>query len=352
MPLGSLLARLTLLLSLAGVFITTMLSIAHSSTVQLPCGGSVGCMEVSLSSYSRLFGIPIAYFGLAFYLLMAILAVRYLVVPSRRVTIIAFASSVAAALVSVFYTGLSIFQLHAVCNWCLASAATSISLVIVWTLSLQKAPSEKREEKILGFVVAAVLATTAITAASPSLLAYHPEPVYYDVAAFAKTPVEAFVPRDAVNVSTAGTALNVVIFVDMECPFCHYLLPKLLSAARTGRINLYVRHLPLQSHESSVALATLCEEASNQGLAWPFLEKACKENVATPTDYIKLAQELRIDTSPGKAALVAANRVGRDQSLAENLQINETPVIVCVSGRDKHILSGFDFLQKYRNLLN
>ena len=68
--------RIMLTAAFAGLFSAEVLSVAHVLDLPLPCGGSSGCATVASHPSSKLFGVPIAFFGVAFYLVEIVLIGR------------------------------------------------------------------------------------------------------------------------------------------------------------------------------------------------------------------------------------------------------------------------------------
>ncbi len=80
--------------------------------------GSGGCETVASSSYSHLFSVNIAVFGIVGYVLL--LAAALLRGDAARMA--GFGVSLAGFGYSVFLTYLEIFKIEAICQWCVASA--------------------------------------------------------------------------------------------------------------------------------------------------------------------------------------------------------------------------------------
>jgi uncharacterized membrane protein len=80
--------------------------------------GSSGCETVADSSYSHLFGVNIAVFGVVGYALL--LASALLRGDGARMA--GFGLSLIGFGYSVFLTWLELFKIEAICQWCVASA--------------------------------------------------------------------------------------------------------------------------------------------------------------------------------------------------------------------------------------
>lgn len=125
------------ILGLAGLAVAGYLSWIkwNSSTALCPIGN---CEAVQHSPYAQLFGVPVAYLGLATYvLLLALWLVEARSGPERASAMAAALFLLAAfgTLFSAYLTFLEPFVIGAVCVWCLASALLMTG--ILWASSRQ-----------------------------------------------------------------------------------------------------------------------------------------------------------------------------------------------------------------------
>jgi uncharacterized membrane protein len=118
-----------------GVGVAAYLTYVHYAGLQPFCaGGSGGCERVQWSSYARLAGIPVAVLGLAVYLAIGVA----LSAAGERARLAAAALAVTGFGFSAYLTYLELFVIHAICQWCVASAAllTMLAVLTVWRLLL------------------------------------------------------------------------------------------------------------------------------------------------------------------------------------------------------------------------
>lgn len=106
-------------LALVGVAIAGYLTWVHYAGLSPVCvGGSHGCETVQTSRYAKVGGLPVAAIGLAGYL--AILVSSFpRGYPWRAAG--ALMGLIGTAF-SIYLTYLELFQIHAICQWCVASA--------------------------------------------------------------------------------------------------------------------------------------------------------------------------------------------------------------------------------------
>ena len=122
------------LVSLLGLFIGAYLSLYKLGYIGTLSCGVGSCETVQTSRWSMLLGIPVATWGLGFYLLMMVLAVagiqpRYEESAGLSVAMLLLATW------GVLFTGwlnyLEAYVIHAWCEWCLGSAALVVTLFLL-----------------------------------------------------------------------------------------------------------------------------------------------------------------------------------------------------------------------------
>jgi uncharacterized membrane protein len=118
-----------------GVGVAAYLTYVHYAGLKPFCaGGSGGCERVQSSSYAKLAGIPVAVLGLAGYVAIAVA----LSAGGERAQLAAAALAVTGFGFSAYLTYLELFVIHAICQWCVASAVllTMLAALTVWRLLL------------------------------------------------------------------------------------------------------------------------------------------------------------------------------------------------------------------------
>ena len=100
---------------------------------KLQCG-SGSCEYVQTSRYGALFGVPVAFYGVAGYATIFAVAIAGLQ-PSRLTrrwpaTALALLSAV-GFLFTLYLTGIELFVLHAICRWCVGSAVVMTAIAVV-----------------------------------------------------------------------------------------------------------------------------------------------------------------------------------------------------------------------------
>jgi len=120
--------RVTLVLALIGTGIAGYLTWVHYGHLKIVClAGGGGCEKVQSSSYAVLAGIPVAVLGLAGYLLI----LASLALPEDQGAVAAAFLSLVGFGFSLYLTWAELFRIHAICQWCVASAVVMTLLTIV-----------------------------------------------------------------------------------------------------------------------------------------------------------------------------------------------------------------------------
>ncbi|MES2225872.1 MAG: vitamin K epoxide reductase family protein [Patescibacteria group bacterium] len=121
-------SRTTLLISilvLSFLGLADAIYLAHSALTgsALACGITAldGCNVVAQSAYSRLFGIPLAVYGVVFYTFLLALSGLLLVVSRRHFYHALFVVAILGILSSIYFIALQIFVIKALCIYCLGS---------------------------------------------------------------------------------------------------------------------------------------------------------------------------------------------------------------------------------------
>jgi uncharacterized membrane protein len=119
-------------LSLIGLLLSIYLTLHRLGVVgPIACGGSGSCDQVQLGPYGALFSIPVAAYGAAGYLALLVVALVGLQerwAGRRAPTLwLAVISGLGVAF-TIYLTYLELFVIHALCRWCVASAAIIVAV--------------------------------------------------------------------------------------------------------------------------------------------------------------------------------------------------------------------------------
>jgi uncharacterized membrane protein len=122
------------LLSLTGLFVSAYLYLYKiGKNGSLACGAG-GCETVQQSAWSRFAGIEVALIGLLGYaglLAVSLAALQPNLAERRWPTTLLLVLAALGVGFTIYLTYLELFVIHAICRWCVGSAAIIISIFIV-----------------------------------------------------------------------------------------------------------------------------------------------------------------------------------------------------------------------------
>jgi uncharacterized membrane protein len=133
------------MLALTLIGIADAVYVAHGNYAGAPlwCPILDGCNIVINSPYSRVFGVPMSYYGFVYYVFMFGLAARLAFDPFSnilRFRVILYAAL--GAVSSMYFVYLQLGIIRAVCSYCLISAVTSLLLLLaaLWHFQATRNP--------------------------------------------------------------------------------------------------------------------------------------------------------------------------------------------------------------------
>jgi len=123
-------------LSTFGIGVATYITIADSGGGSPVCvAGSHGCQTVAESSYSHVFGVNIAVFGIVGYVVLLACAL----LRGDVARMLGFLVSLSGFGYSFYLTYLELFKIEAICQWCVSSAvlmtllfATNVTRMLIY----------------------------------------------------------------------------------------------------------------------------------------------------------------------------------------------------------------------------
>ncbi len=132
-------------LSALGVFVSTYLSVKRFTGGSLACTRWAQCDTVNNSVYAKIYGVPVAFIGLAGYLLLLGLALATLEIEGalqRRLLALSFLMALAGVGFSAYLTYIELYVIEAICIWCVISALLITLLTIVGGINLRRTAQE------------------------------------------------------------------------------------------------------------------------------------------------------------------------------------------------------------------
>jgi uncharacterized membrane protein len=128
-------------LSAGGALVSGYLSVKRFTGGSLACTRWAECDVVNNSVYAVFYGVPVAFIGLAGYLVLMGLAMAALQTEGttqRRLLTLGLLLSLGGFGFSVYLTYLELYVIEAICVWCVASAVLITLLTIVSGINLRR----------------------------------------------------------------------------------------------------------------------------------------------------------------------------------------------------------------------
>jgi protein-disulfide isomerase/uncharacterized membrane protein len=366
---------LVLVAALAGTLLSGLLLLQHynqahdNALVSMICGGSgkSGCEAVDESPYSMFLGIPLAVYGILFYVSLAIVAGLSLVGDQKAkeaAAAAAFALAVVAFGVDLVLLGLQAFAVGAFCLLCISTyAATLMILVVTWKYrslglaakfgALAASPAGGRlllAAWAVGIALAGAgaLATNyALSLADPTTFDQRLADIAFDE--YRQAPLVAIDTDGAPSVGPEDAPIKIVVFSDFLCPWCKQVAENLQQnfPKWNDKVAVYYKSFPLDKfcnpsigktlHPGScwMALGGVC--AAAQGKFWEYHDAVYADQPTNPDghDALVLAAGAGLDTVQMKQCMMQIPNQGKVRALikqAASLGVSGTPVIF-INGR-------------------
>lgn len=137
--------------------------------------------------------------------------------------------------------------------------------------------------------------------------------------------------------SAPASAPVLDVWCELQCPDCHTALDdvRTLRARYGDRLEVRLRHFPLERHKHAFAAAQAAEEAAEQGQAWPYVEAvlARVEELDRRGEpfLVEVADELGLDAEEFDTALIDGRHiliVDADQAEGKAIGVTGTPTYV------------------------
>jgi uncharacterized membrane protein len=129
------------LLSLLGLFVSAYLYLYKIGRIGTLACGTGGCETVQTSVWSRFAGVEVSLIGVVGYallLVVALVALRPALADRRGPAAVLVALAAGGVLFTAYLTYLELFVIHAICRWCLGSAAIIVTLLLLGLLELRR----------------------------------------------------------------------------------------------------------------------------------------------------------------------------------------------------------------------
>jgi protein-disulfide isomerase/uncharacterized membrane protein len=358
---------LVILVALCGAVLSTLLILQHYNQahelglVSMMCGDNTGggCAAVNRSSYSEFLGVPLAAYGLTFYLSIALFVCLSLLGDEalrKSTSQISFVLVSGAVLVDLILFAIQFFGLNAFCNLCISTYVCTALLFLLMFRSGRRVSKasfgllfQSATGKMLftGWLMGSVAIAFGATAGS-MMIAYQ-DPTKLEerfstaaVKEFEESPVTTIDVSNAPFKGPKGAPIQVVIYSDFLCPWCRQVAQSFQQHFNKweGKVVIYYKNYPMDqlcnkhnavdAHRGAcfAALGGLC--AQEQGKFWEYHDRTFERPPRDGRDrgVINIAQEVGLDTVAFKSCLASTpmqRTIQRQIEEAYASGVNNTP---------------------------
>lgn len=327
----------------------------------------IDCDGVAQTIHSQFFGIPLAYWGMFFYLFIILLVfvdrlknyrlLRFLKVFKHPFAYIC-ALGVISFMISIFLATLSIFEMKKICILCFFTYFLNLLIASIASIDIGLFESFKesvhdffralkRRKYLVILLVLSSLAAAVLTYTTTSYV-FTPQVKYYDqVRKYADMKTNPY--KFTGNVMGDENAKTVVyVYTDYRCPICKAFNVMMSKAVKEVKgIKVIHKNLPLDNecnktittpfHIGSCMLSRYAIAAEDQGHFWEMNsllfdhQPKVEDKGLTEDDVLKLAKSIGLDTTKLKEDANSAEtkeRISNDIDSSINLKINGTPTMV------------------------
>jgi uncharacterized membrane protein len=135
--------RALVVLALVGIGIAAYLTYVHYRGLSPICAIDHGCEKVQSSRYAKVGGVPVPLIGLIGY--VAIFA--SLLVRGEAARLATAGMAIGGFAFSMYLTALELFEIHAICQWCVGSAIVMTAIAVLATIRALRATDERLDEQ-------------------------------------------------------------------------------------------------------------------------------------------------------------------------------------------------------------
>lgn len=371
------------LLSVVGFITTIKLAIIYYDSnfnpYALPSFCSINafidCDGVAQTTHSQFLGIPLAYWGMFFYLFIIFMVfvenlkrisflhfLRVFKHPYSYISALGFISFV----ISMILAGVSLFEIKKICVLCVFTYVLNLLIAIIATnwykrknetytitrgvLAIYKSfktsvqdfwHAIKVKKYFVAFVSFSLLASAVLSYTTVSYIFTPQVKRYKEIKAFVDMKTNPF--KSSGNIlGDKDAKLLVYVYTDYRCPICKtYDLMISRAAQELSGLKFIHKNLPLDIecnrrllrpfHEGSCMLAKYSIAASNQGRMWDLNSEIFEKQPADEDAVLKIAKSLNFDTIKLKQdanSLQTYEKLAKDLDDAAELRLEGTPAIV------------------------
>lgn len=320
----------------------------------------IDCDGAAKSSVSQFWGIPLAYWGMLFYItiffftivdkLKNIKFLKFLEVFKNPMSYIAVLGTV-AFVISMILAGLSLFKIHKLCVLCVVTYFIDLIIALVASSCSIKQIASDFKNTVLDFIVGAkrypktlaILLIIAISFFTYSGVTYNFVPHIKKQKAILKYRDIKFNPYRVKGNTLGSEKADVVIelYSDYVCPLC-YIHNIMLHQAAKEFSNIKIIHhnypfdkecnpyISFNMHPNACFMARGAIAARNQGNYWEMSSLLYENQPTKMEDMLKLAKQLNFNEAEFISDFESdktSKEIEAELNKAVDLNIDSTPTM-------------------------
>lgn len=322
---------LCLLLACAGLFVSSSLLVTDLWGMDIPCGASGGCAKIHADEWAHIGIFPTSFFGFATYLTVSVLL--FFVRPGAVVRNTAVILLLLGSLASIVLTFRSALVIHALCVWCVLSAAIICLLFFTYLNFVPDGVDVPR----LNIRNVAPLLLVAISASLGTFFMSRRNEYQQVERKITPSVVADLLARDGWY-GNREAPVRIVMLGDFECPTCRTVFRNLFAVVRRRPdCSFSFVNSPLSGHEYGIVAGIYSKIAAEKGHFWDFTDFAmAQDSLSVDTIHDKLrsygfgAEDIFTATTSSDSSPV--REFNKDTSFASRLEIEITPVVLVIKG--------------------
>lgn len=321
----------------------------------------VDCDGAAKSVYSQFLGIPLAYWGMFFYLIILFLTfvdklknVRFLKLLEVFKEPKAYISTLGtiAFLCSMILAGVSVFKINKICILCVVTYFVDLAIALVASEGLARNVIEGFKTTVLDFIdgakkytktfIVLLLLFVSFLAYTGITLNFVPNVKNYrEINKYRKIKFNPYRVKGNVLGNENGDVI-VEIYSDYVCPMCYIQNIMLHQAAKEFNNIKIVHHnypmdrecnvlLDINLHPKACFMAKVALAAKEQGNYWEMASLLYENKPKKIEEAVKLAEQLNLDKDKFVSDLNSnkiAKSLKKEIDDANDISINATPTTI------------------------
>ena len=346
---------------MAGLGLSAALAAVHLALLRGdlwggPVCGAVGtwlnCHAVAASRFSRLLGVPLAFWGVLGYaaaFTLAFIGIRFSLWRAQVLVVLAVLSG-AFLLFDAGWLAVMVLRIRYVCSLCLMTYGVNLGILwaarrgtgLSWREIFRRFPESlkpflPRSGSVPGMLLWTVVLTASAGMAcvhvSAELMSRAPGGLRDRMRQRVLTAPRLHVDTEgSPRLGRAGAPVTIVEFTDFRCPLCREAtrFNAILLAAHPDEAALVIKHFPVHLGSDRLALAAVC--AQEQGKFWPLHDRLFRREGGIRLEDLEFeAAQAGLDPVSFRVCMAggpARARLQRDIDEAGRIGVAATPTYV------------------------